>query len=259
LLAALAHSPRMARLGTTEPQLQEALELCRQLGFASLRCSAKELADESPRSISLRPFSLDAIPVTNGEFARFVSATGRRTTAETEGVLYSPDPARGWNEVLRGQNWRTLRDAAAARGEAADALPVLGVDLESARAYCEWKGQRLPTEDEWEYTARGPLARVFPWGDQPQPPAPLAKRVLPTTDAATAAHDGSRVLGGNVAEWTETHTKGERVLRGGSWLLPQPFFQRLALRRLSPPGAALDGAFRCAKSVESWPGAPDPG
>jgi formylglycine-generating enzyme required for sulfatase activity len=87
----------------------------------------------------------------------------------------------------------------------------------------------------------------------------LAKRVLPTTDAATAAHDGSRVLGGNVAEWTETHTKGERVLRGGSWLLPQPFFQRLALRRLSPPGAALDGAFRCAKSVESWPGAPDPG
>ena len=250
LTSALAHSPRIARAGTTDSQLQQALQLCRQL--PSQRCSATDLTDESPRSVSLRPFEVDPTPVTDGEFASFVQATGRRTAAESNGALYAPDPARGWNTVLRGQNWRTLREAAAARGESADALPILGTDIESARAYCKWKGKRLPTEDEWEYSARGPSGRVFPWGDQPDPPAPLPTRVMAV--AETGGNSGSHALGGNVAEWTETRIDGQRVLRGASWLLTQPYFQRLALRRLAPPGAVLDASFRCATSLESWPG-----
>ena len=90
--------------------------------------------------------------------------------------------AHGRANVARGQNWRTLRAAAAARGERADALPVLGVDLESARAYCQWKDARLPTEDEWEYSARGPSGRVFPWGDQPEPPAQLPNQCCPSAN-----------------------------------------------------------------------------
>ncbi len=253
LTSVLAHSPRIARLGTTEPQLQQALQLCRQLQLKSQRCSAKDLEDESPRSASLRPFELDPVPVTNGEFAKFVQATGRHTAAETNGTLYAPDPARGWDTVLRGQNWRTLREDAMARGEAADALPVLGMDIESARAYCKWKGKRLPTEDEWEYSARRPTGRVFPWGDQPDPPAPLPTRALAVTEPASAGKSGYRMLGGNVAEWTETRIEGQRVLRGASWILPQPYFQRLALRRLAAPGGVLDAGFRCAASLESWP------
>ena len=148
---------------------------------------------------------------------------------------------RGWDNALRGQNWRTLRQEAAARGEMADARPVLGTDLESARAYCKWKGKRLPSEDEWEYHARGLSGRVFPWGDQPDPPPQSAPQA-----------------GLSVAEWTEPRIAGQRILRGGSWLLPQPFFQRLALRRLAAPGAVLDASFRCATSVESWPDASKP-
>jgi Protein kinase domain/Sulfatase-modifying factor enzyme 1 len=242
LTSALAHSPRVARLGTTQAQLQQALQLCRQLQFRSQRCSAKDLEDESPRSLSLQPFALDRALVTNAEFAGFVQATGHRTAAETSGVLYAPDPARGWETVLRGQNWRTLREAATARGESADALPVLGTDIDSARAYCKWKGKRLPAEDEWEYSTRGPSGRVFPWGDQPNPPTQLS------THASAA---------GNAAEWTETRIEGQRVLRGASWILPQPYFRRLALRRLAAPGGVLDAGFRCATSLESWPGSTD--
>jgi serine/threonine protein kinase len=257
LMSALAHSPRIARLGTSEPQVQQALQLCRQLQLRSQSCSAKDLADESPRSVSLLPFALDPTPVTNGEFTSFVEATGRRTAAEANDLLYTPDPARGWDTVLRGQNWHTLRKAAGARGELGDALPVLGTDIESARAYCKWKGKRLPTEDEWEYSARGPSGRVFPWGDQPDPLAPLPTRVVAV--AESGGNGGSHALGGNVAEWTETRVEGQRVLRGASWLLTQPYLQRLALRRLAPPGGVLDASFRCATSVGSWPGSIEPG
>jgi hypothetical protein len=235
LTSALAHAPRVARLGTTGAQLQQALALCRQLNTKQ-RCSPKDLADETPRAITLAPFQLDPAPVTNREFATFVEANGRRTAAETNGLLYAPDPVRGWDNALRGQNWRTLRQEAATRGEMADTRPVLGMDLESARAYCTWKGKRLPSEDEWEYHARGLSGRVFPWGDQPDPPPQSGPQA-----------------GLSVAEWTEARIAGQRILRGGSWLLSQPFFQRLALRRLAAPGAVLDASFRCAVSVESWP------
>jgi sulfatase modifying factor 1 len=135
---------------------------------------------EVPRHpVSLDAFSIDATPVTNDAFARFVAETGYRTEAEVFGysavfhlALAAPaedivgrPPATPWWLGVRGADWAHP----GGRNSSVDGLgdhPAVHVSFNDALAYCAWAGRRLPTEAEWEYASRGGLAeKKYPWGD----------------------------------------------------------------------------------------------
>lgn len=102
--------------------------------------------------------------------------------------------------------------------------PVSGITWESARAFCEKNGKRLPTEAEWEKSARGTDGRVYPWGnDTPrEKPHPyfsgLVKRRVGFQKQDVSPY-GIYGMAGSVWEWTLGESEGKKAVRGGLWNL----------------------------------------
>ncbi|WP_227985227.1 formylglycine-generating enzyme family protein [Nocardia spumae] len=138
-------------------------------------------------------FLIDAHPVTNAAFRRFVKQTGYVTVAErtptTEdypdadparltpgGLVFHPtrgpvplDDWRRWWRYVPGASWRhPLGPGSTLDG--LDRHPVTQVCYRDAAAFAAWAGKQLPTEAEWEYAARGGLdSATFAWGDEFEP------------------------------------------------------------------------------------------
>jgi formylglycine-generating enzyme required for sulfatase activity len=258
-------------IGVTDEEAQEAVDACRRLyeqptlypirttsGTEMRFCDryAEELAEMSPREVTLGAYAIDRDEVTVADYRKCVAAGACELDP-----LIDADP-------------RYLRDE----------WPLVNVTWFEARDFCRWRGGRLPTEAEWEHAARGDDAREWPWGDAPRrddfnhgkprdeamrdlerTPVPVPLQLMGDPDDsdgfAILAPPGSYPWGegpygtrdqaGNVAEWTADvrglsddtlgykglslvnprrdlgeHQMAEsapRVVRGGSWRQPEEF------------------------------------
>jgi hypothetical protein len=85
--------------------------------------------------------------------------------------------------------------------------PVVGVTWDQAQTYCGWVQGRLPTEAEWEKSARGTTGNSYPWGiADPNCDLLNSGYCLGHTTDVTAYEDGTSQFGaldmaGNVFEW----------------------------------------------------------
>jgi formylglycine-generating enzyme required for sulfatase activity len=243
----VARSPRHVTVGNNQKQIQAAVAMCRQY---SSDCQLSMFSDEVIRTPTLAPFALDALPVSVQAFRQFVDATHYKTEAETVGFAYA---YVGGSKLTRveGGNWRN----GLKQHELVDESAVVAVSFQDAVAYCRYKAERLPTEDEWEYIARGPERHTFPWGENMGPAVGTANAAPRVGDGPAEGIGGRyRGLSGNVWQWVDSKVEGRRVLKGASWLETNPTFRRAATRRYEPANRAdEDSGFRCAKTAVEWP------
>jgi iron(II)-dependent oxidoreductase len=208
------------------------------------------LDNERPaHTVELAAFDLDAVPVTNGAYQRFIEDGGYRDPRwwHPEGWAYAQKAELSAPLFWRrdGEAWLRRRFGYTERVPPGE--PVMHVSWYEADAYARWAGRRLPTEAEWEKAARHDpetgVSRRYPWGDADpdEGRANLGQRHLRPAAAgayaAGAAPCGARQLIGDVWEWTSSDFTaypgftafpyreysevffgdGHKVLRGGSF------------------------------------------
>ena len=252
-LNSLSKSEVDVTTGSTDTQIESALALCRQY---SEHCDRTWYQSERLKSVNLKPFVIDETEVTNREFAEFAQNKGYVTSAERAGKSFVLD--NGQSISVDGINWKNLDEKGTSYLNKLD-HPVVHVSQADADAYCKWAGKRLPTESEWEFSARGRNNDLFPWGknwnandlalfnESSTGTSPVGS--YPGGDTALGVKD----MAGNVWELTSTIEDDKVVLKGGSWLENNPANFRTSVRRTEKPSNThSDDGFRCVKDIKSW-------
>ena len=216
------------------------------LPTGQFKMGSEDWSDAKPvHDVSVGAFCMDATEVTVAEYRKCLGA-GKCTAPGTSGNC-------NWDQSDRANH------------------PINCVDWEQSKAYCEWAGKRLPTEEEWEYAARGTAGRKYPWGDA-EPSSQLCwdgegsdqgkgKRKSTCQVGSYASGDtpeGIHDLAGNVWEWPSSEycdsyaaskkCTGSRVGRGGCWNYGSASYVRGADRSVLTPGYRDTYlGFRCAR------------
>ncbi len=210
--------------------------------------------DSPAHLVTLKPFFIDRTEVTNLAYKKFIDAKN-----------YPAPPAWNGNNFPEGQ----------------ENLPVTDVTWADANAYAALQKKRLPTEEEWEFAARGKDQRIYSWGNEflngkanvknNSSAAPKNKISVASYKDSTTPFGAFDMIG-NVWEWTASNfkpypngkaieTRGYKnlkVIRGGAWM-SEPAQATTTYRRGWPasradwndttPDYSATG-FRCAQDVQ---------
>jgi len=209
----------------------------------SFMMGSGELFEEPVHKVYLDGYYIDRYPVTNAQYYRFCKETGHN-----------------YPEHLKYKMPKSLENH-----------PVIGVSWEDAEAFASWAGKKLPTEAEWEKSARGTDGRIYPWGNEfdPEKCNFNSKGTTPVDKYPEGASPyGVMGMVGNVWEWVQDwwddnyyknapadnpqgpFTGKYSVLRGGSWEERSLFNIRASVRVGNiPSGKDNDMGFRCVRQV----------
>ena len=200
--------------------------------------------EKPAHNVTVKPFFIDIHEVTCAEYSKFIRATGHRSPPGWTGSIFTGSTARS---------------------------PVTGIDWHDAQAYAAWAGKRLPTEQEWEFAARGSDGRRYAWGDA------WRTRAANAGDSSAGRFmevgqypDGRSPFGvldmiGNAWEWTMSDLEPypgarisdfpagpRKIIRGGSWVKDDPPDWTTTFRGFALPSGGKDYSkigFRCAKDA----------
>jgi len=211
-------------------------------------------ANEKPiHQVYLDLYYIDQYEVTNALYKACAYA----------GVCRLPDITSENHQYFRDDYYRNPKF---------DNYPAVSVSWSMAKAYCVWRGARLPTEAEWEKAARGTDGQTYPWGEGVNNTYANFNQLA--TTPVGAYEKGKSIYGiydmaGNVWEWVndwygETYYKDSpsanplgpssgtyRVLRGGSWYIGDPSIRSTYRSGGTPDYTRMSVGFRCARSFPS--------
>ncbi len=193
----------MPALPRSEPLCIDGGEI--EIGRAATAAGFSFDNEQQAQVVGVAPFEIDAAPLRNEDFLRFVKAGGYDAAAFWPGAAgtwrsqhgfshperWRKTDANAW-QVRWFDHWQTLDLDA----------PVVHVNAWEAEAYCRWTRRRLPTAAEWECAAREPRLH---WG----------KSVWEWTADAFVPYPGFSA--GPYRDYSAPWFGDHRELRGGSF------------------------------------------
>lgn len=215
--------------------------------------------DERPmREVYLNAFYIDRYEVTNGEYVEFLNTVeDRLERCGGHDCIDTKDDDPDSHILYQAGRYAVETGY--------ENHPAIKVSWYGAKAYCEYRGKRLPGEAEWEKAARGTDGMAYPWGSEfDASRANTDYEVGDTTPVGSypdgISHYGAYDMAGNVwewvADWYQAYPGSDygsdflglkyKVVRGGSWNHPG-YDARCTCRDIAHPARRiLVVGFRCA-------------